>query len=586
MMEAPRHPDRAAGALTVAVRAAAGTCGVLSVALAGYVLWRSARLLALLYAAGMVAMVLDRPVAALVRRGLGRAWALAVVLIAAAAITTALLVVAVDPLVTQARELANVAPTIADDLRSALVGRLGGVLEGSPLGTWIHDTLPHGAGALAGSLYGVAGGVANAAGALLTMLVMTVLLLASGPRVIRQSLGALPPPRRPWAEALVRELSLALGGYLAGLATIVAARIVVTGAFLAVARVPFAIPLALMTGVSVLIPYLGSAIRLVIVGSVAWVARGTGSALTAVAFIAAYDLVENYALSPLVFRRALGMSALLQLIAVLFLGYHLGLVGAVLAIPLTATAQILARSLRSAQPAVRGRERNYHQDRHDPRPLEGDGGRTSAHGSREDVMERAKSFQELMREGTFAATDWPLGTGVALVVLGVLSILAPMLSGMLFDMLFGALLIGAGIVELVDAFKAGTWQRGVLLFLAGLVALAAGVLYIDRPMVGLVVLTVVFISYLVFAGAFRLVMAFQLPRGTPGKGMGIASGFVSLGLAYLALAQMPNVSAWLIGTFIGVSFIFAGIARISLALGFRRAAAGVLGTPAERGAHA
>jgi uncharacterized membrane protein HdeD (DUF308 family) len=200
-------------------------------------------------------------------------------------------------------------------------------------------------------------------------------------------------------------------------------------------------------------------------------------------------------------------------------------------------------------------------------------------------MERTKSFQDLLREGTFTATDALLTTGIAMVVIGVLAIVAPMLTGVLFNMVFGALLIGAGIVELVDAFRAGTWQRGVLLGLAALIALAAGVLFIARPLVGLVVLTVIFISYLVFAGAFQLVMSFQLPRGAPGKGMGLVSGIVSLVLAYLALAQMPNVSAWLIGTFIGVSFIFAGVARISLGRGFRRAAAAI-GAPAHAGVHA
>jgi uncharacterized membrane protein HdeD (DUF308 family) len=202
-------------------------------------------------------------------------------------------------------------------------------------------------------------------------------------------------------------------------------------------------------------------------------------------------------------------------------------------------------------------------------------------------MERAKTFQDMLKEGTLMATDGLLATGVAMVVLGVLAILAPMATGVVFDMLFGALLIGAGIVELLDAFRAGTWQRGVLLGLAGIVTLAAGVLYVARPVVGLVVLTLVFIAYLVFVGAFRIVMAFQLPRGSPGKVWGVVSGVVALVLAYLSIVQMPNVSMWLIGTFIGVSLIFAGVARISLARGFRRASE-LLGAPPPqpRGAHA
>jgi len=203
-------------------------------------------------------------------------------------------------------------------------------------------------------------------------------------------------------------------------------------------------------------------------------------------------------------------------------------------------------------------------------------------------MEQAKSFQDMLKEGTISATEGFLATGVAMVVIGILAMLAPLVSGVVFDMLFGALLVGAGIVEFIDAFRAGTWQRGVLLGLAGIATLAAGVLFIARPVVGLVALTIVFIAYLIFVGAFRIVMTFQLPRGAPGKGWTFVSGVLALVLAYLTITQMPNVSVWLIGTFLGVSLIFAGVARISMGRGFRKAASDLLGAPplAQRDAHA
>jgi uncharacterized membrane protein HdeD (DUF308 family) len=199
-------------------------------------------------------------------------------------------------------------------------------------------------------------------------------------------------------------------------------------------------------------------------------------------------------------------------------------------------------------------------------------------------MEQTKTFQDMLKEGSFNAADTLAVTGVAMIVIGILAILAPLASGLLFNMIFGALFVGAGIVEFVDAFRSGTWQRGVLYALAGLITLAAGALYIARPVVGLVALTIVFIAYLVFVGAFRIIMAFQLPRGAPGKVMAFVSGIVALVLAYLAISQMPDVSQWLIGTFIGVSLVFAGAARLSLARGFRKAG-GVLG-PERHGAPA
>jgi predicted PurR-regulated permease PerM len=345
MMEAPRQPRRGEAALAVAGRAAAATCGVLAVALAAFVVWHSASLLALLYVAAMMAVVLDRPVAALVRRGLARGLALALVLSGVAVGTAAILFVALPPLVDQARALAAAAPAEAEHLRDALAGGAGSILGGTSPATWLHDALSRGAGELAGGVFGAAGGVASASGALASVLVMAVLLLASGPDLVRRAIGLLPPPRRPRAEALARELSRSLGGYLAGLGAIVAARILTTGAVLALARVPFVIPLSLLAGASVLIPYLGSVLRLLAIGAVTWATRGAGAAAVVLACVAAYDVVENYVVSPVVYRKTLGLSALGQLLAVLFLGYHFGVAGAVLAIPLAATAQLVARTL-------------------------------------------------------------------------------------------------------------------------------------------------------------------------------------------------------------------------------------------------
>jgi predicted PurR-regulated permease PerM len=345
-MEARREPGRSAAALATAGRAAAATCGVLAVVLAAIVVWRSAALLALLYVSAIFAIVLERPVDALVRRGLGRAWALALVLGGVAAATAAI-VGALGSLGAQVSALASAAPALADRLRASLVGALGSTPAGASLTRWLDDALSRGAGALAGGVVGAAGEVASAAGALVTVLVLALLFLASGPDLVRRAVGALPPARRPRAEALGHALAVALGGYLAGLATIVAARVLATAAFLALARIPFVFPLAMLAGVSVAIPYAGSVLRFLAIGAAAWATRGSGGALAALAFLAAYDVVENYLVSPIVYRRTVGVSAVGQILAVLFFGYHFGVVGAVLAIPLAASAQLVVRTLMS-----------------------------------------------------------------------------------------------------------------------------------------------------------------------------------------------------------------------------------------------
>jgi len=202
-------------------------------------------------------------------------------------------------------------------------------------------------------------------------------------------------------------------------------------------------------------------------------------------------------------------------------------------------------------------------------------------------VESTDRFGEALKKDTLAGSDAFMAGGVAMVVIGVLAALAPLASGIVFNLLFGALMIGAGIVELVDAFGAGKWQRGVLGALAGILTLAAGFLTVMRPVLGLVALTIAFIGYLLFVGAFRIVMAFQLPTSAGGKFWTFLSGVVTLLLAGVAIAQMPITSIWLIGTYVGVSLVLGGVARISLARGFRKVA-DAMGTPAQtmQGAHA
>jgi uncharacterized membrane protein HdeD (DUF308 family) len=161
--------------------------------------------------------------------------------------------------------------------------------------------------------------------------------------------------------------------------------------------------------------------------------------------------------------------------------------------------------------------------------------------------------------------------GVAMIVLGVIAMLAPFASGVVFDVIFAALLIGVGIAQLAEAFHAERWQRGVLVGISGIVAIVAGGIALARPVIGLIALTFVFIVFLVIDGSARLAVGFGLPRGTSGKGWVIASGIVAIVLALLAALSMPQSSFWLIGTFVGASLVVGGISRLMMSREVRRA---------------
>src|SRR5512139_2703496 len=82
--------------------------------------------------------------------------------------------------------------------------------------------------------------------------------------------------------------------------------------------------------------------------------------------------------------------------------------------------------------------------------------------SKEKVMESTDRLGEALKKDTLAVSDAFMTACVAMVVIGILAALAPLGSGIVFNLLFSALMIGAGTVELVDAFRAGKWQRRVL----------------------------------------------------------------------------------------------------------------------------
>ncbi|SEG81669.1 Predicted PurR-regulated permease PerM [Thermomonospora echinospora] len=214
--------------------------------------------------------------------------------------------------------------------------------------TTLLDRLPDLAGELGRHLSQVAGNVwgigATAVGLLfqgLAVLLFTYYLTAQGPRFRRQVCAVLPPHRqrevlRAWQIALDKT-----GGYLysrALLAVVSAAAHAVT---LTLLDVPSALALAVWAGaVSQFIPTVGTYLAGVLPVLVA-LAADPGTALWVLAFTIAYQQVENYVLQPRITARALAMHPAVAFGLVLAGVAVLGPVGALLALPLGASLQVL-----------------------------------------------------------------------------------------------------------------------------------------------------------------------------------------------------------------------------------------------------
>jgi predicted PurR-regulated permease PerM len=115
--------------------------------------------------------------------------------------------------------------------------------------------------------------------------------------------------------------------------------------YMKILGIPFAAPLAVLVGLFDLIPLVGSTIAGAVIGVVAAIVGFPGKLIAWVIFLVIYQQFENNVLQPVVYRRTVAIHPLIVIVAVLIGGSLLGVLGALLAIPIAATVQIVVKEL-------------------------------------------------------------------------------------------------------------------------------------------------------------------------------------------------------------------------------------------------
>jgi putative heme transporter len=295
------------------------------------------------FLAAMIAVALHHAVRLLGRVGLRRWTALLVVGVAFVGIVTVLGFVLVPPAVRQAQVLGDSLPQLVEHMRhtaafaaidqhvniSAMLERLGQEAPGL-----VFKAL----NALVGLL---AAGV--------TVLFLSIFMLIFGPSLIARTLGEATARRGAQLQRVLDKIYRAIGGYIAGITLICWINTLCTGTFLAILRMPFFLPVAIVSGASSLLPYVGSLITSVVITGLALATLGTWQAVACAIWFVAYGQIEGNILGPLVFRRTAHVNPLITTLALLFLGEAAGIIGAVVAIPVVAALQIIVREVLRAR---------------------------------------------------------------------------------------------------------------------------------------------------------------------------------------------------------------------------------------------
>jgi predicted PurR-regulated permease PerM len=182
-------------------------------------------------------------------------------------------------------------------------------------------------------------------------------MLLEGPRWVERFYGLLPAHREARWRAIGQEVYRTVGGYVTGNLTISLIAGIVSTVVLSVVGVPYALALGLLVAILDLIPLAGATIAAILVSTVAFL-DSTQSGVIVLVFFILYQQLENHVLQPVVYGRTVQLSPLAVLIAVLIGAELAGVIGALAAIPVAGTIQVVFldwlrhRRLPSEQPTV------------------------------------------------------------------------------------------------------------------------------------------------------------------------------------------------------------------------------------------
>ena len=312
-----------------------------------YLLWTLRKPIGWLLAAIFLATALSPPVNYLAR-SMKRGFAIAITYLGLLLVPILLISLIVPPLISEANNFADHVPQYADDVTNYVQDNetLRNLNEDYDITSKLEEEagkLPNRLGGAAGTLRDIGLGIVNSLFALLTILVMTAFLLGSGRRWTDQVISSRPPEQRARLRRSLDNISSAVSGYVAGALTIAFIAGTATFIVLTILGVPFAGPLAVMAGFASLIPLVGATIAAVLIGVVTVFADFPTDTIIWTVWAIAYQQIENNLIQPQIQKRTVNVQPLITIFAVLCGGTLLGVVGAIAAIPIAASIQILLR---------------------------------------------------------------------------------------------------------------------------------------------------------------------------------------------------------------------------------------------------
>jgi len=320
---------------------------VLAAAAAVQILDAVSRVLTWIAVSVFLAVALE-PVVRVTERWMSRTWAVLTVFGGLLVLVALFLAVLIIPIATQVDDLRDAAPgylqrlernqTIRDlNQRYKLVQKAQDAAQQAPA-----------------RVFGAAGRFVNGVVATLTVLFLTLFLMFELPAISRGLLSLLTDDDAARVRLVAADVNRSIGGYVLGNLAISVIAGATVGISLRILGVTSAAALAVFLGVCDLVPLVGATVGALAAIGVAFAAQGVTAGIVMIVVNVVYQQFENHILQPIVYRKTVQLSAFLVLVAVLVGGELMGVLGALVAIPIAGSIQLVVREIRAgvADPAA------------------------------------------------------------------------------------------------------------------------------------------------------------------------------------------------------------------------------------------
>lgn len=327
------------------------TLGALVAILVGQMIGQLSTIIMYIVGALFIALALEPLVRWLERKGVKRPLGIAIVFASFILVVAGILAIVIPMIANQVAQLIRTAPSYFTDIANqpwylVLEERFGDYIDFGGLLTMAQDFVgrPENWAQVAGGVWQAGVGVANGLTAALIVLILSLYFLASLQATKRAFYSVVARSNRAKVIDITEQITKSVGGYVNGIVILALINSVCGFIMMTIVGVPFAGLVAVGVFFLALIPLFGSVLATVLVAAVALFNSPTAAIIAAVYYII-YMQLEAYLLTPRIMNRVVSVPGALVVIGALAGGTLLGLLGALISIPVTAMILMIIKQV-------------------------------------------------------------------------------------------------------------------------------------------------------------------------------------------------------------------------------------------------